>query len=227
MKKLYKEIYRYRFEFFFVSVMSILFGSLIVPGKLFDETLMPILLLINLVAGIVLISKHRKLMFVYIVLLVISIFFTGGDMLMRGVGTTIFEYGRLAVYFVFYIIVTFEIISQILRAKFVSKNVIFGLMNGYISLGLVAFFMFLSIELVTPGSFQGVFVTDGDYLERSDSLIYYAFITLMTIGYGDIVPTTVVAQKAAILTGLAGQFYLVIITAVVVEKYIRHRVKKG
>jgi hypothetical protein len=42
----------------------------------------------------------------------------------------------------------------------------------------------------------------------------------MTIGYGDIVPVKPLAQKAAVLIGLLGQFYLVILTAVVVGKYI-------
>ena len=226
MKQLFKKIYHFRFEFFFVSILSILFGSLVVPGKIFEETLMPILLLINLAAGVVLISKHRKLMTVYILLFIFSIFFTGRDFMVKPEQADLFEFGRMAVYFVFYCIVTVEIISQIWKAKYVSKNVIFGLMNGYIALGLVAFFMFLCIEMANPGSFHGAFLQEGNFLDRSDSLLYYAFITLMTVGYGDIVPVTVVAQKAAILTGLCGQFYLVIITAVVVEKYIRHRVKK-
>ncbi len=47
----------------------------------------------------------------------------------------------------------------------------------------------------------------------------------MTIGYWEIVPVTTIAQKAAILGGLGGQFYMGIITAVVVEKYIRHSEK--
>jgi len=50
--------------------------------------------------------------------------------------------------------------------------------------------------------------------------MYYTYITLMTIGYGDISPATPLAKKAAVFIGLWGQFYLVIITAVVVGKYI-------
>jgi voltage-gated potassium channel len=42
----------------------------------------------------------------------------------------------------------------------------------------------------------------------------------MTIGYGDISPLTPIAKKAAVLIGLWGQFYLVIITALVVGKYL-------
>ena len=59
-------------------------------------------------------------------------------------------------------------------------------------------------------------------MATADSLLYYSYITLLTIGYGEIFPISPVAQKAAILIGLVGQFYFVIITAVVVEKYIRN-----
>ena len=59
----------------------------------------------------------------------------------------------------------------------------------------------------------------------SEALLYYAYITLLTIGYGEIIPAIPIAQKAAMLVGLMGQFYLVILTAGVVEKYIRHSAK--
>ena len=45
----------------------------------------------------------------------------------------------------------------------------------------------------------------------------------MTIGYGDIIPDTSLAQKASILIGMVGQFYLMIITAIVVGKYINQK----
>jgi hypothetical protein len=61
--------------------------------------------------------------------------------------------------------------------------------------------------------------------EKSDSLLYFSFITLMTIGYGEILPATATAQKASILLGLMGQFYLVIITAVVVGKYMKYKIR--
>ena len=86
--------------------------------------------------------------------------------------------------------------------------------------------MFTSIELYEPNSFQGVIIEGFSLIEKIDSLLYYSYITMLTIGYGDIVPVTPIAQKATILVGLMGQFYTVIITAVVVEKYIRHSVKE-
>ena len=53
-----------------------------------------------------------------------------------------------------------------------------------------------------------------------EQLMYFSYITLMTIGYGDILPVTPIAHKAAMFIGLIGQFYLVILTAIVVGKFI-------
>jgi hypothetical protein len=125
---------------------------------------------------------------------------------------------------VFYSLVTFELIKQVWKATFVSKNVIIGVMCGYISLGLIFFFIFLAIEMYLPNSFNGL---DSNLnSEKVSQLQYYTYITLLTIGYGDITPKSIFAQKASILTGLAGQFYLVILTAVIVGKYINQTSNK-
>ena len=119
--------------------------------------------------------------------------------------------------FLYYIVVTYELIKQVWHAKLVNKTVIFGLISGYLSLGFIGFFICTSIEFVHPGSFQGNISAES----LTDSLMYYSYISMMTIGFGDITPSTLLAQKATILIGLLGQFYLVIITGVVVGKFIK------
>jgi voltage-gated potassium channel Kch len=44
-------------------------------------------------------------------------------------------------------------------------------------------------------------------------LIYFSFVTMTTVGYGDITPQSVVAGNLAILQALTGQIYLVVILA--------------
>jgi voltage-gated potassium channel len=44
-------------------------------------------------------------------------------------------------------------------------------------------------------------------------LAYFSFVTLTTIGYGDITPLTLQARYAAIAEGVTGQFYLAILVA--------------
>ncbi|MGB5458975.1 MAG: potassium channel family protein, partial [Eudoraea sp.] len=112
--------------------------------------------------------------------------------------------------------------SQVWKSKKVTRGVIFGLMSGYISLGLVGFFICMSVEIIEPDSFSGLVTQQLNNEGNRDDLMYFSFITLLTIGYGDILPVSQLARNASVIIGLLGQFYLVIVTAVVVEKYIRH-----
>ncbi len=220
---MFTKLYPYRFEIFFFSQLAILFGSLVFPINQFEDLFFPILFLANITAGLLLISKKKKLMWVVTFLLIGSLVLLGKDMVKREQIDS-YEYLRLGVYFVFYVLVTFEIINQIWRADHVNKNVIVGLMSGYISLGFIAYFMFLAIVMQHPESFYGL--SDTNFVAKSDSLMYFSYVSLLTIGYGDIVPVTPLAQKAAVLTGLTGQFYMVIITAVVVGKFINKNFRK-
>jgi len=212
---MFHKIYLYRFEIFFFSQIAILFGSLIVPSNIFENIVSPILFQINLLAGVLLLLKKRNLMLLAIVLLIITAIIFGTDNTGNG-DNTILGILKMSTYFIFYVIVTIELIGQVWKSEFVNKNTILGLISGYISLGLIGFFICLSIELVNPGSFQG-FSTN---ISQTENLMYYSYITLLTIGYGDILPITSISQKAAILIGLVGQIYLVVITAIVVGKYI-------
>jgi hypothetical protein len=212
------KLYNYRFELFFFSMLAILFGALVIPNALFENILMPVLLLFNMAIGMLLISKKKRFILVFIVLFAGALFVFMYGIIM-GRENEELSFLRMFIYFIFYAVVTLEIIRQIWHASVVNKNVIIGLMSGYIALGLLSFFMFLAVENANPGSFEGLSAGTG-IVEIVDSLLYYSYITLLTIGYGEITPITSLARKAAVLTGLIGQFYLVIITAIVVGKFI-------
>ncbi len=220
-----EKLYKLRFEFFLAIQLAILFGSLFVPPNFYEFFLLPLLYLSSILAGILIISKKKWVAWFFVVLFVVSLFIFGSAMISRQESETgIFI--RLTIFFIFYIVVTWNIIKQVWQAAYVNKNVILGLMSGYVSLGFLAFFLFMSIALTHPGAFKGALLNPDDMVLFSEALLYYAYITLLTIGYGEIIPVIPIAQKAAVLVGLMGQFYLVILTAVVVEKYIRHSANK-
>lgn len=54
---------------------------------------------------------------------------------------------------------------------------------------------------------------------NSFSFIYFSFVTLMTLGYGDIVPVSMAARSLAILEGLVGQLYMVILISSLVSEF--------
>ena len=214
-------LYTYRFTIFLVSLLFILFGTLLVPLQLFDTYVTPIFFVVNILAGTLLISKKKKLPAVYIILfvtIIVVILFSS----YLATEEKVYRYMEFGILFSFYCFVTYEIISQVWQSTKVNRGVILGLICGYICIGLVGFFICMAVELLEPGSFSGLPALDLNPDSNRDGLIYYSFITLLTIGYGDISPISQLARNASVLIGLMGQFYLVIVTAVVIEKYIRH-----
>jgi len=212
-----KFIHYYRIEFFLITLLLILFGSLIFPIKMFDSYIFPLFFLLNIGTGINLISKK------YSRYLLIALFTIGAGIflfsLSKEENNSSIEYGKFVIYFLFYVITTYEIIIQIWYGKEVNKDLLIGVISGYITLGLVGFFIFMAIEMSAPGSFGGELLQGKHFKQNIDSLLYYSYITLTTIGYGEITPLTAIAQKSAILLGLMGQFYIVIVTAIVVGKF--------
>ena len=219
-----RHLFSYRFEILLSSQIAILFGSLLFPAIWFDIYVSPILFILNLLAAVLLFSQNKKKMWFIVILLLIAVIALGIDVSETDHLKTINNI-KLVSLFLFYVLLATELIQQVWSAKKVGKNVIFGLISGYLSIGLIGFFICLSIELYHPGAFLGLNYSNGNPVLISEDLIYYSYITLMTIGYGEIVPVVPLAKKAAVLIGLLGQFYLVILTAVIVGKYINQRNK--
>ncbi len=213
--------YKYRFEIFLVSQIAILFGSLVVPVNIFT-ILSPVLFYLNIVAGSLFIGDHKQgsIKIIFFVLFVIGGVFTLASIYIEH---TFYNYLKIIALFLFHIIVTYYIIKQIWWAKLINKNVIVGLISGFVSLGFIGFFLCISIEILHPNSFSGISIDNDTANTLTERLMYFSYITLMTIGYGDILPITLLAQKATILIGLMGQFYMVIITAIVVGKFINQQ----
>ena len=224
MNRFTKIRYTYRFEMFLASLVFNLFGILLFNVELFNTYLLPIGLLLNFALGINLISK-RKTRLIISFMFIVTVFTSGFQMFDIDISNV--SILRFLFYFLFYVVITFEIIKQVWRINEVGKDLIMGVISGYICLGLVGYFIFMAIEISHPGSFQSTLFTESFSInQKSDGLLYYSYITLLTIGYGEIVPITTAAQKAAVFLGLLGQFYLVILTAVTVGKYINYNYKE-
>ncbi|WP_276388626.1 ion channel [Eudoraea chungangensis] len=215
-------LYPYRFDLFLISLLFILFGTLFVPNNWYDNYLNSIFFVTNIIAGLLLISKKKRSRYLYFFILFTSIIlFVISAIDQNEVGS--YTYYEFATMFSFYCLVTSDIIHQVWHTKSVNRSVMTGLMSGYICLGLVGFFILMTIELMEPGSFAGLSEPDHTFANKRDDLTYFSYITLLTIGYGEILPVSRLARNATVLIGLLGQFYLVIVTAVVIEKYIRNR----
>ncbi|MGO9060349.1 MAG: ion channel [Candidatus Binataceae bacterium] len=120
---------------------------------------------------------------------------------------------------VFLAFTTVVILMQVLGSSRVSNDTISGAVCGYLLLGVMFAFLYAAIALAYPGSFiiDGVKITPEltrfFYQHSIGKLIYFSFVTLATLGYGDITPLSPPARSLAMLESVMGQFYVAILIA--------------
>jgi hypothetical protein len=101
----------------------------------------------------------------------------------------------------------------------VRLETIFGAIAGYLLLGLIWALLYGLLELSTPGAirlgedlrFPGSGVVAADQLDAK--LIYFSFVTLTTLGYGDVTPASAGAATLAMLQAVTGQLYIAVLIA--------------
>jgi hypothetical protein len=117
---------------------------------------------------------------------------------------------------VFYAWAAVLIVSSLFRGQALSSDSIFGTVCGYLLLGMAWGVLYSMLDTVWPGSFE-----IGERLaeqvpaghSRIHLFTYYSFITLTTVGYGDVTPLSTPARTCAWLEALTGQFYLAVLVA--------------
>jgi Ion channel len=114
--------------------------------------------------------------------------------------------------------VTVALIYQIAASREVALSTIVGAIDGYLLLGFMAAAALTISELASPGSVKSA----GSTLAGTD-FVYFAFITMTTVGYGDIVPVSPAARSLAILIAVFGQLYIAILISLLVGKYLSTR----
>jgi voltage-gated potassium channel len=101
------------------------------------------------------------------------------------------------------------------RARSVDAEHVYAALSAYVLAGILLGFLYWVLEQVWPSSFT---FTSG--FSRM-SAIYFSFVTLATLGYGDIVPRSDVARGLAIVEGVGGQLFLAVLIARLVSLYGR------
>jgi hypothetical protein len=84
-------------------------------------------------------------------------------------------------------------------------------------------FIFVVVETLHPGSFN---LPEDLNIAATRQFVYYSFVTLTTLGYGDITPITSMARSLCILEAVIGQLYLVVQVAWLVGVHVSQSVLK-
>jgi voltage-gated potassium channel len=111
---------------------------------------------------------------------------------------------------------TFSSISkQILFSGSVNTNKVVGSIALFLLLGLQWALIYLLVLAFSPNAFTGV--EQIAWGQNFSQMAYFSFVTLTTLGYGDISPNTPFAQVVVYMEAIAGVFYMAIVVASLVS----------
>ena len=116
------------------------------------------------------------------------------------------------------------ILRYVLTSLEVTLDTIFGAIVAYFLIAFAFASIFHAFAVLEPASFSVATLTGtGDIETLKDQLNYFSFVTIATLGYGDIVPKLPTTQMLAILEAVIGQFYMAVVIAWLVSTYARRR----
>lgn len=117
--------------------------------------------------------------------------------------------------------VVYSILRYVVFSRRVTREVIFAAIVSYLLIAIIWAFAYGTLELIQPGSFN---VANADAVGKDGfSLFYFSFVTITTLGYGDITPLTAKAASMAMVEAVVGQIYLVVLVAWLVGMHVSRK----
>jgi hypothetical protein len=115
--------------------------------------------------------------------------------------------------------VVVNLLRFVLRAPSVNVEVLCASISAYLMLGLIWTMAYWLVEQLTPGAFAFNTTTETKETMEGFNAFYFSFITLSTVGYGDITPVSKVARMLAAMEAMTGLFYVAVLIARLVALY--------
>lgn len=135
------------------------------------------------------------------------------------------------VLFIFFTLATIFAFRRVLEDEYVDMNRLAGAISVYMLIGLIWASLYFFVTLLDTQAFSGladpispnVKLMDTTYMD----LLYYSYVTLSTLGYGEITPVSRAAQALAYLEAICGVMYVAVLVSALVGSYGKNRVARA
>lgn len=212
-------INKYRYRLLLIFILAFLLGPAFTNPPLSDIILVLALSFLFVQSVWVFTDKKR-----HVVLSMVAVaILLGISWFSKTLDDDIFEVQvfQLSLYVLFFMFVTFALFTHLIKTKKVTVDSIiiaiaiyclFGIIGGSLAMLLSVIFPFDAYNL--PPLLHEVNMLD---------YTYYSFVTLTTLGYGDITPARQETQALGYMLAVTGQFYVAIVVAILVSKLVTHQ----
>ena len=120
---------------------------------------------------------------------------------------------------VVFIFVVTHLLRFVLRAPSVTLEVLCASISAYLMLGLIWTIAYWLVDRLTPGGAFSYNTNAGGHSMNGFTGFYFSFITLSTVGYGDITPASPIARWLAAMEAMTGMLYVAVLIARLVSLY--------
>ena len=170
-------------------------------------------LALNILGAAASIERGRK------ALLLLAVASIAGRVLAARSGIPVLDEGFLFLWAALALLAAVASLWYAFGTQRVDAEQLYAALSAYLLVGLFCGVLHWTIETASPASFAsgGVAMGPGEFtLSRG---IYFSFVTLATLGYGDIVPNSDLTRGLAVCEAVAGQLYVAVIVARLVGAY--------
>jgi hypothetical protein len=119
----------------------------------------------------------------------------------------------------FLMFVIVHLMRFIARARSINSEVLCAAVANYLMLGLLWAFGYILVARLVPEAFAFGTGPDSSHSMKGFTAVYFSFITLSTVGYGDISPVSGVARMLTIVEATTGTIYLAVLISRLVSLY--------
>lgn len=174
----------------------------------------------TLLTGIFSLQESRRLFLTGVVLAVIITMLSIVNALNPSL---LLQLWGLAIILVFFVVSITLALTHLFSSGSISLSRITGGVCIYLMLGITWAILYVYLYRYVPGVFMGLPPSDETVVLWD--LIYFSFVTMSTLGYGDITPVGSMARTLAYMQAVTGQLYIAILIGAMVGSYVSNQRK--
>ena len=204
---------RRRIHILLISILMLVFGpALMGPIPELIDPFVKLSFLLIVMSCYLIIKEHKVIKYISIItfLMIIIDTFLAHDVL-----NYLAQVGLSFLIFYAFILVLKEAVSL----KGNTENMILISITGYLIIGLVGGFGVAGLAQFYPDAYTHTLGIKLDLF----NYIYYSFVTMTTLGYGDIIPVSDNSQSLSLLLVITGQLYLSIIIGINIAQFMKKK----
>ena len=133
-------------------------------------------------------------------------------------------------FFFYNLFVVVFMVRHIAKSKKVNVTILINSINGYLLIGILGAVLLAMAERLQKLIYHldtGAINFAGGTAQGFHDFLYFSFITLTTLGYGDVTPVSAFAKSVTLIIAVTGQLYLTILVAMLVGKFLSSSIERS